>query len=152
MALLAVGEQAPDFQTKTHTGESISLADYRGSYVLLWFYPKADTPGCTKEGCGLRDRSGEFATANAKILGVSVDTVEENRAFADKFEFTYPLLCDTSRDISVKYGAADGPDAKSARRISYLIDPGGNVAAVYGQVKPDRHPAEVLAALSEPTG
>jgi thioredoxin-dependent peroxiredoxin len=152
MPLLNAGDPAPDFKVKAHTGETISLADQRGSYVLLWFYPKADTPGCTIEGCGLRDRASEFADARATIFGVSFDTVEENKAFAEKFNFPYALLCDTERELGVAYGAAEGPDARSAKRISYLIDPEGVIAEVYGDVKPDRHPAEVLEALAAKNG
>ncbi len=151
MALLNAGDTAPEFRATTHEGESISLSDLRGSYVLLWFYPKADTPGCTKEGCGLRDRGDEFDKAGVKILGVSFDTVAENRAFAEKFSFPYPLLCDTERDIGVKYGAADSADAKAAKRISYLIDPEGKIAKAFDQVNPEEHPAEVLGAVPEPT-
>jgi thioredoxin-dependent peroxiredoxin len=148
MALLNVGDKAPDFKVLAHTGEEVSLADFRGRYVVLWFYPKADTPGCTIEGCGLRDRADEFSQAKAQILGVSFDTVEENAAFAEKFDFPYPLLCDTERAIGVAYGAAERANASHANRISYLIDPEGVIAEVYGSVKPADHPAQLLEALA----
>ena len=151
MPLLKTGDTAPDFQVQAHTGEAVSLVDFRGRYVLLWFYPKADTPGCTIEGCGLRDRATEFQDARATILGVSFDTVEENRAFAEKFDFPYPLLCDTERAIGVAYGAAESADASHAKRISYLIDPEGVIAEVYGDVKPADHPGQVLEALAART-
>lgn len=146
--LLTVGAAAPAFSATTHTGETVSLGDYRGRKVLLWFYPKADTPGCTVEGCGLRDRSSDLEAAGIQVLGVSFDTVEENRAFAEKFSFNYPLLCDTDRSLGLAWGACADASAGYAHRISYLIDEDGKIAAAFEEVNPETHPAEVLAAAS----
>src|SRR6267154_2333424 len=98
--MLAVGSKAPAFRVKDHLGREVSLADLAGKNVILWFYPKADTPGCTIEGCGYRDLSGDFEKKNAVILGVSFDTIEENAAFAAKMQFPYRLLCDTGRAMT----------------------------------------------------
>jgi thioredoxin-dependent peroxiredoxin len=104
------------------------------------------------EGKGFRDRIQEFESANAAILGVSFDKEGENRAFAEKFSFPFPLLCDTDRAIGMAYGACDDSKAEYARRISYLIAPDGTIAVAYGAVKPAAHPAEVLEHLAERMG
>ena len=145
--MLQAGDTAPDFTVRAHTGEDVSLKDLRGKTVVLWFYPKADTPGCTAEGCGFRDRIESYADKNAEILGVSFDTEEENRAFAEKFHFPYRLLCDTDRKIGVAYGAADDASAQHARRITYVIDPEGRIAKAIGQVSAREHPEQLLGEL-----
>ena len=147
MGNLSVGDVAPDFCVKSHTGQEVKLSDYNGKSVLLWFYPKADTPGCTREGCGFRDRLPEFEKKNAQILGVSFDTVEENRAFAEKYEYNFPLLCDTKREIGLAYGACDDAQAVNAKRISYLIGPDGKIAHSFGKVDASSHPEEALKFL-----
>jgi peroxiredoxin Q/BCP len=145
--MLKVGDVAPDFTVRAHTGEDVSLKDFKGRRVVLWFYPKADTPGCTAEGCGFRDRQQGYAEKNAEILGVSFDTVEENRAFAEKFNFPFRLLCDTKREIGMAYGACDSADAGHARRITYVIDEDGRIAQAFEQVNAREHPEELLATL-----
>lgn len=145
--MLKVGDRAPDFTVKAHTGEEVSLSDFKGRRVVLWFYPKADTPGCTAEGCGFRDRQPVYDEKNAEILGVSFDTVEENRAFAEKFGFTFRLLCDTEREIGLAYGACDSKDAGHAKRISYVIDEEGRIAQAIEQVNAREHPEELLATI-----
>ncbi len=147
MAELSVGDLAPSFSVLSHTGQEIKLSDYEGKSVLLWFYPKADTPGCTREGCGFRDRLPEFEKKNVQILGVSFDTVEENKAFAEKFEYNFPLLCDTKREIGMAYGACDDPQAANAKRISYLIGPDGKIKHSFGKVDATSHPEQALAML-----
>lgn len=147
MGLLSAGDVAPDFCVKSHTGEDVKLSDFRGKSVLLWFYPKADTPGCTKEGCSFRDKKAEFGNKGVEILGVSFDTVEENKAFAEKFDFNFPLLCDTEREIGIAYGACDDQQASNAKRISYLIAPDGTIKYSYGKVDAINHPQEALAML-----
>lgn len=151
MPELNVGDAAPDFAVTAHTGETVKLADYRGKHVVLWFYPKADTPGCTVEGKGFRDRFADLGELDAVVLGVSFDPVEELTAFAEKFEFPYLLLSDTERTIGLAYGAADSKEAQHARRISYLIAPDGTIARAYGEVSPERHPAQVLEDLAAAT-
>jgi len=91
--MLNVGDTAPRFTVKNHFGKDVSLSDFKGKKVVLWFYPKADTPGCTAEGCAFRDRVAKFNEKNTAVLGVSFDTVEENAKFAEKFGFEFPLLC-----------------------------------------------------------
>ncbi len=145
--MLTVGDAAPDFTVKAHTGEDVTLSDLRGKRVVLWFYPKADTPGCTLEGCAFRDRSTMYAEKNAEIFGVSFDTVEENRAFAEKFDFPFRLLCDTEREIGMAYGACDSPDAQYAKRITYVIGEDGNIEQAIGEVKAAEHPESLLATL-----
>ena len=145
------GERAPDFSVTDHLGNTWTLADLSGQWAVLWFYPKADTPGCTAEGCGFRDMAKEYEARGARILGVSFDTAEDNAAFADKFGFQFPLLCDTDRDLGRKFGAADG-DSAFARRIGVIIDPNGRVAAYHPSVNARTFPAEALAQIDELQG
>jgi len=144
--MLEVGDTAPDFTSPLHDGTSLTLSELRGRKVLLWFYPKADTPGCTIEGRGFRDQKKDFDALGVVVLGASLDTVEENAAFASKYEFPFPLLCDTTREVAVAYGACDAA-ASHANRISYLIDENGTIATVYEHVDPKIHPSKVLLDL-----
>ncbi|MFN7133963.1 MAG: peroxiredoxin, partial [Myxococcales bacterium] len=112
--------------------------------VVLWFFPKADTPGCTAEGCSFRDLKAEFEKKNAVILGASFDTAAENRAFAEKFHFNFPLLCDTDRALGLAYGAADSRDAPNARRIGVVIDPEGKIKEYLPKVDARTYPTDVL--------
>jgi len=143
--MLAVGDTAPDFTVNTHEGKPLTLSSLRGHKVLLWFYPKADTPGCTIEGRGFCDQHSAFEKAGIVVLGVSFDGVDANAAFAKKFGFQYPLLCDTERKIGIAYGACADNTAGHASRISYLIDEHGKIAQAYPKVSPADHPAQVLA-------
>jgi len=143
--MLKIGETAPDFTLPTHEGRRISLAKLRGRKVILWFYPEADTPGCTSEGCGFRDQISDFEQNNIQVLGISFNDVERNAAFAEKFKFPFPLLCDTDRSVGIAYGACADSRARHASRVSILIDEDGNVARVYDNVNPRDHPAQVLA-------
>ncbi|APR83250.1 Thiol peroxidase, Bcp-type [Minicystis rosea] len=145
--MLKTGDAAPAFKVQDHLGRSHSLGDYRGKTLVLWFYPKADTPGCTREGCAFRDLAAEFAKKNAAILGVSFDTAAENRAFADKFSFNFPLLCDTDRALGVAYGAADDTSAGNARRIGVVIDAEGKVKEYLPKVDASTYPHEVLGRI-----
>ena len=145
--MLKAGDIAPDFTVKTHEGNTLTLSSLRGHKVLLWFYPKADTPGCTAEGCSLRDQYSYYQENNIVVLGVSFDNVEDNAAFVKKFGFPFTLLCDTDRSLGLAYGACDNPKAGYANRISYLIDEEGKIARAYPQVNPRDHAAQVLADI-----
>jgi len=142
-----VGTEAPDFECRAHDGSLIRLSTLRGRKVLLWFYPKADTPGCTIEGNSLCKHFAEFEARGVQILGCSFDTVEENKAFAAKFGYQFPLLCDTERKVGVAYGACTSRHAGFADRISFLIDENGRIAARMPKVTPSTHTAEVLELL-----
>ena len=146
--LLEAGTEAPAFTATAHDGTTVRLADQRGHKVLLWFYPRADTPGCTVEGKSLRDDFESFTAADVRIFGVSVDEVAANCAFADKFAFPYPLLCDTDRSISLAYRACASASDGHARRISYLIDEQGRIAHALDNVDPATHAATVLGLLT----
>lgn len=148
MPMLKEGDVAPDFDCLTHSGDKLRLSALRGKRVLLWFYPKADTPGCTLEGKGLCELSEQFLNYGVQILGVSFDTPEENRAFAEKYEFDYPLLCDTHREIGLAYGACDEVGAKNAQRIAYLIGKDGKIQKAFPKVNPQSFPSEALAVVA----
>lgn len=145
--MLPVGKQAPDFEVQNHLGKTIKLKDFLGKKVILWFYPKADTPGCTAEACGFRDRFSKLQEKNAVILGVSFDTVEENRAFAEKYGLDFPLLCDTTRDIGMKYGACKTQADGNASRIGYVIDEKGVILQSHPKVDARAFPEQVLSTL-----
>ncbi|HXC53385.1 MAG TPA: peroxiredoxin [Candidatus Limnocylindrales bacterium] len=145
--LLDTGTPAPDFRAPTHDGRTIALSDLRGRKVILWFYPKADTPGCTVEGKGLCAQQAAFDALGAVILGVSFDAPPANKAFAEKFGFGYPLLCDTDRRIGMAYGACDSPSAGHARRITYVIDESGIIRHALPKVDPATHADELLGLL-----
>ena len=147
--MLTAGDPAPDFTAVNHHGDLVRSTELRGRPVLLWFYPKADTPGCTIEGKGFCDSFEDLQKQELTVLGVSFDTEEENRAFAEKFDFPFDLLCDTERELGMAYGACDDPEEGYAKRISYLIDKNGLIAKVYANVQPAEHPAEVLKDLTE---
>ncbi len=150
--MLDVGTQAPGFTLVDQDDTPVSLDDLRGSWVALWWYPKASTRGCTIEGCAYRDAAGDFEAANARILGISYDVPVDQKAFVDEHGFPYPLLSDADRKVSGVYGAvrpADDPlaDKGYPRRISYLIDPDGRIAKSYvldGSPELDQHPSHVL--------
>ena len=150
----AEGEMAPEFSLPTQTGASpVSLADFRGKKsVVLYFYPKDDTPGCTAESCSFRDMRSEFEEAGAEILGVSLDDVDSHRQFADKYRLPFPLLADTDAAVSTAYGVYKeknlyGKKSMGIERTTFVIDPEGRVAKVYPRVKVDQHTDEVLAFL-----
>lgn len=150
--MLDVGDKAPGFSLLDQDGNTVSLSDYEGSKVLIWFYPKASTPGCTAEGCNIRDHHSEFAAANVKVLGISKDSVRRQKNFAVKQNFPYPLLSDESGATVEAYGAWGskkfmGRTFDGILRISYLIDEHGSVERVYGKVKTKTHGQDVLADL-----
>lgn len=145
--LLQPGDPAPDFTVEDHRGTVHSLRDYEGKTVVLWFYPRADTPGCTAEGCGFRDAYRVFEAKDTVILGVSFDSPDDNRAFAEKYGFQYPLLCDQSREVGLAYGACDDPLATSARRIAAVIAPDGTLQEYHNAVNARSFPSELATRL-----
>lgn len=146
-AKFARGAVAPEFVATDETGTTHRLADYRGRHVLLWFYPKADTPGCTTQGCGLRDAFARFEERGVAVLGVSVDDATANGAFREKHGLPFPLLCDTERTLGLAYGACEAADARAHRRIAVLIDGDGKVVQLWSKVDPKTFAATALAAL-----
>ncbi len=142
--MLNVGDTAPEFTVKSHQGKDISLKDFRGKNVVLYFYPKADTPGCTAQSCGFRDRMADYEKKNTVVLGVSFDSVVENKAFADKFGFPFLLLCDTEKKIGLAYGAANSKEDGHPARIGYVIDPQGKVKGAYPKVDARTFPSTVI--------
>lgn len=146
--MLKKGDVAPAFRVKDHTGAEVSLADQKGKRVVLWFYPKADTPGCTREGCGFRDLQAEFQQKNTVIFGMSYDTPAENAAFVQKYRFAFPLLCDTDRSVAKAYGAFDPNEADYPRRNTYVIGPDGKLEQVLEGVNAKTHPKSLLDSLT----
>jgi len=139
--------RAPGFSVKDHNGKTVSLADFNGKKVVLWFYPKADTPGCTIEGKGFRDDYEKFAQKNTVILGVSLDNETDNKAFAEKFNFPYPLLCDVNQEIALAYEAVKGPEDEYASRITYVIGEDGNILEAISQVDTKTHSGDLCSRL-----
>ena len=153
MPLIDPGKKAPAFTLKDQGGKTHKLADYAGRPVILYFYPKDDTPGCTKEACSFRDNLTKFKTSKAAILGVSILDEASKAKFAKKYALTFPLLADEDHAVADSYGAWQqkslyGRKYMGVARISYLIGPDGKVAKRWDSVKPTEHPAEVLAAIA----
>lgn len=149
----SVGSLAPEFELPDQTGQLHSLEDYREQWVVLYFYPKDDTPGCTTEACEFRDNIFAFRALNAQILGVSLDDVDSHLEFAENHSLPFPLLADTEGIASDAYGVKTRMFGMTvAKRQTFIIDPNGTIAKHYEKVKPDEHSAEVIAdlkALSE---
>ena len=149
---LKEGDIAPGFSVNTNGGGKISLADFKGKNVILYFYPKDDTPGCTKEACAFRDHFSEFKKRGAIVLGVSPDSVKSHDKFAEKFKLPFTLLADEDKKIVEAYGVWGeksfmGRKYLGTHRVTFLIGPDGKIKKIWPEVKPDEHAAEVLAAL-----
>jgi len=149
---LKEGDAAPEFEAQTFSGETIRLADLRGKEVILYFYPKDDTPGCTKEACGFRDGFDEFKKKRAVILGVSPDPAKAHKKFTEKFNLPFPLLIDDEKKIIDAYGVWGektfmGRKYMGVYRVTFLIGKDGRIKKIWPDVKPDGHAAELLAAL-----
>lgn len=143
-----VGDEAPGFRLKDQSGNWVSLDQFRGKWVALYFYPKADTPGCTTEACEFRDNIFAFEEIGATILGVSLDDVKDQKAFADKYSLPFPLLSDAGGETARAYGVLNNiMGMKLAKRQSFLIGPDGRIARHYAKVDPKAHSQEVLADL-----
>jgi peroxiredoxin Q/BCP len=151
MAMIAEGKKAPDFNLESSEGGSVSLKDLRGRKVVVYFYPKDDTPGCTKEACSFRDGWSKFRRNKIEVLGVSVDDEKSHKKFAEKFDLPFRLLADPEKAIVKDYKvwgkkSLYGREYMGTHRVTYLIDEKGKIAAVWPKVKPDGHADEVLAA------
>lgn len=145
---LKPGDPFPAWRLLDQKGEAVSSADLAGKTYLLWYYPKAMTPGCTAEGCALRDSYADFAKLGVVVLGVSFDEPKDNAAFAAKHNFPFRLLSDTTKELAVAVGAADSPKRLWARRVSFLVGGDGTVLKAYTDVNPSTHAAQVLADLA----
>ena len=141
------GTAAPDFTTQNTTGKTVHLKDFRGKKLVLYFYPKDDTPGCTVESCGLRDQYQKIRELGAEVLGVSLDSVESHQKFTEKFHLPFQLLADTDKSITKAYGVLNDK-SNMARRVTFLIDEHGKILKTFQTVKPDQHPQEILDALN----
>ena len=147
---VTTGDVAPEFELSDQDGQLHSLEDYRDQWVVLYFYPKDETPGCTTEACEFRDNIFAFRERNAQILGVSLDDVESHQKFAENHGLPFPLLADISGKVADAYGVKTKMFGMTvARRQTFLIAPDGTIARHYSKVKPADHPAEVLADLDE---
>jgi thioredoxin-dependent peroxiredoxin len=152
--MIEQGKKAPAFSLPDQDGKIHKLSDCQGQWVLLYFYPKDDTPGCTKEACGIRDSWPAFKKLSIQVFGVSADSPKSHTKFADKYKLPFTLLADEEKTVSTKYGAWGekkmmGRTYMGMNRISYLIDPKGNVAKVYKTVKPPEHAQQVLNDLKK---
>jgi len=145
-----VGQAAPDFSLKNQDGKQVSLKDYRGKWVVLYFYPKDFTGGCTLEAHNFQRDIASYEKANAVILGVSVDTEDSHKSFCAKEGLSFKLLADTENKVSTTYGSImEYQGNKLSARNTFVIDPRGKIARVFEKVKPPAHSEEVLAALAE---
>ena len=151
---LKTGDSAPSFSLFDQNGKIHKLSDYKGKYVLLYFYPKDDTPGCTIEACTLRDNWNQFKKAKLNVLGISVDNVKSHDKFVKKYNLPFTLLADEEKKVVNAYGVW-GPKTfmgklfQGTARSSFLIDPKGKIAKIYEKVKPDEHAEEVLKDWAE---
>lgn len=154
MPLPKTGAKAPDFKLPDQHGDERSLSDYFGNYILLYFYPKDDTPGCTKEACAVRDNLPAFDKLKAEVLGVSVDSEKSHKKFAEKYGLNFTLLSDEGKKVVKKYGVWGrkkmmGKEYDGIMRTSFLIDPEGKIVKVYENVNPEKHAKDVLADLKK---
>ncbi len=152
--MLQIGDQAPDFALPDKDDRVWRLSEQRGKWVVVYFYPKDDTPGCTVEACSFRDALPEFETRAAQIFGISTDDTESHEAFSQKFSLNFPLLADPKRQVVEAYGAYGekvmaGTAYLGTYRHSYLIAPDGRIARIWREVVPEVHAAEVKAAIDE---
>jgi len=146
------GKPAPDFELKSDSGETIRLSDFRGKPVVVYFYPKDDTPGCTAQACGIRDNFDAFGKRGAVVLGISPDDESSHVKFKEKYGLPFTLLADPDHEISERYGVWGerklyGKTYMGVERSTFLVDSEGNVSHVMRRVKPDTHVDQVLAAL-----
>ena len=150
--MLQPGDRVPDFELPDQNGDPVKLSGLKGQTVVLYFYPRADTPGCTTQACGVRDRGAEYEAAGVRVIGVSPDTVEAQRKFADKFDLEFTLLADADHAVAERYGAwveksMYGRKYMGVQRATFIIDAKGKIAHVFPKVSPKKHDDLVLKAL-----
>jgi peroxiredoxin Q/BCP len=149
---LKEGDKAPELDVLDNAGARVSLKDFKGKPVVLYFYPRDDTPGCTKEACAFRDEYEHFKKAGAVVLGVSTDPVKSHKKFIEKFSLPFQLLADEDKKIVSAYGVWGeksfmGRKYMGTNRVTFLIGPDGHIAKIWPEVKPEQHATEVLAAI-----
>lgn len=148
VAELKPGDAAPAFELRDQHGEFHKPADYRGQWLVLYFYPRDNTPGCTAEACTFRDNTGILKGMKAAVLGVSLDNVDSHRKFAEKYHLPFPLLSDVTGQVAGSYGCLWGlGPLRFARRHTFIIDPLGNIAEIYRSVTPGTHSDEVTGRI-----
>ncbi len=154
--MVAEGQEAPDFTLPDQDGNEVTLNELRGQPVVLYFFPKADTPGCTAQACGVRDHRNDYEGTGARVVGVSPDTVAAQRKFADKYGLDFTLLADENHEVADLYGVWGekkmyGKTYLGVTRATFLIDPEGMIAKVFPKVSPKTHDEVVLEALGQLT-
>ena len=152
--MLAEGEKAPDFALPDQNGDEVKISDLRGETVVLYFYPKAMTSGCTTQACGVRDRRGDYDAAGARVIGISPDEVKDVDKFAGKYDLDFTLLADADHAVAEKYGtwvekSMYGRKYMGVQRATFIVDPKGKIAKVFPKVSPKKHDELVLEALAE---
>lgn len=152
MIKLKVGDKAPAFELPDQNGVARSLAEYKGKWILLYFYPKDDTPGCTKEACSIRDNFPNFKKLKAVVFGISANSVKSHKKFADKYELPFVILSDEDKKVVKKYNVWGkkkfmGREYMGIFRASFLIDPSGRIARIFEKVDPETHARDVLEEL-----
>ncbi|HJS50344.1 MAG TPA: thioredoxin-dependent thiol peroxidase [Pyrinomonadaceae bacterium] len=152
--MLKVGDKAPDFKTTDQDGNTVKLSDHKGERVVLYFYPKDDTPGCTKEACSFRDADTTYRKKGIKVFGVSTDSEKSHQKFISKFQLPFDLLADTDKSIVEKYGvwgekSMYGKKYMGTMRKTFLIDEKGKIAKIFDKVNVAEHADEVLEAFGE---
>lgn len=152
--MLAEGDKAPSFTLPDQNGDKVKLSDLKGETVVLYFYPKANTSGCTTQACGVRDRKADYAAAGARVIGISPDEVKDVDKFAGKHDLDFTLLADADHAVAEKYGtwvekSMYGNKYMGVQRATFIIDPKGRIARVFPKVQPKKHDDLVLKALGE---
>ncbi len=152
--MLQAGDKAPDFELPDQNGDPVKLSDLKGQTVVLYFYPRADTPGCTTQACGIRDRGAEYKAAGARVIGISPDGVSAVQKFAGKFDLGFTLLADTDHAVAERYGtwvekSMYGKKYMGVQRATFILGPNGKIAKVFPKVSPKTHDDVVLTALAQ---
>jgi len=155
--VLTAGDQAPDFTLPDQSGEPVTLSDLRGQTLVLYFYPRADTPGCTTQACGVRDHAADYDEIDARVIGISPDPVTAVRKFADKYDLGFTLLADEDHAVADAYGtwrekSMYGKTYMGVQRATFIIDADGRIAKVFPKVSPKTHDDAVLEALGALAG